>query len=68
MKNRLSFILLMLFAVQSMMAQLTSLGLVEESELGSQWNSIRKGSLDYVPRFSFIEYNWQIQLANAIEF
>ena len=57
MKNRLSCILLMLFAVQSMMAQLTSLGLVEESELGSQWNSIRKGSFDYVPKFSFIDDN-----------
>ena len=57
MKNRLSCILLMLFAVQSMMAQLTSLGLVEESELGSQWNSIRNGSLDYVPKFSFVDDN-----------
>ena len=34
MKNRLSCILLMLFAVQGMMAQLTSLGLVEESKIG----------------------------------
>ena len=50
-------VLFVLSMSQGMMAQLTSLGLVEESELASKWNSIRKGSLDYVPKFSFVEDN-----------
>ena len=56
MKNRLSCILLMLFAVQSMMAQLTSLGLIEESNVQDKKNEIKRG-LYFIPEITFVGEN-----------
>ncbi len=45
--------MLSLCITQVMMAQLTSLGLVEESELVSKWSAIKEGALGFVPKLSF---------------
>ena len=51
MKTKLTILFLSLFLAQSMMAQLTSLGLVEESNISSVDT---KGAVRFVPEISFI--------------
>ena len=53
MKRRILCILFTLIAVQNIMAQLTSLGLVEESNIASEWNTIRDGALGFVPKLAY---------------
>ena len=46
----------MLFAVQSMMAQLTSLGLIEESNVEGKKNEIKRGYY-FIPEITFVGEN-----------
>ena len=56
MKTRITYLFLMLFAVQSMMAQLISLGLVEESNIENKKNEIRRGFY-FIPEITFVGNN-----------
>ena len=56
MKTRITYLFLMLFAVQGMMAQLTSLGLVEESNVEGKKNEIKRG-LYFIPEITFVGEN-----------
>ena len=53
MRKKVCSLMLSLCITQVMMAQLTSLGLVEESELVSKWSAIKEGALGFVPKLSF---------------
>ena len=46
----------MLFAVQGMMAQLTSLGLIEESNVQDKKNEIKRGYY-FIPEIKFVGKN-----------
>ena len=56
MKTRITYLFLMLFAVQGMMAQLTSLGLVDESNVQDKKNEIKRG-LYFIPEITFVGEN-----------
>ena len=56
MKTRITYLFLMLFAVQSMMAQLTSLGLIEESNVEGKKNEIKRGYY-FIPEITFVGEN-----------
>ena len=56
MKIRVASLLLMLFVAQGMMAQLISLGLVEESNIENKKNEIRRGFY-FIPEITFVGEN-----------
>lgn len=56
MKTRIASLLLMLFIVQGSMAQLISLGLVEESNIENKKDEIRRGFY-FIPEITFIGEN-----------
>ena len=54
MKTRITYLFLMLFAVQGMMAQLTSLGLIEESNVQDKKSEIERGYY-FIPEITFVD-------------
>ena len=67
MKTRIMSLILASFIAQSMLAQLTSLGLIEESSIANaESDGIKAGHLQFIPQLSFVGSRLYVATPNGL--